>query len=77
VGEHERRLLVPLDDLRDGVRLAGAGDPEKSLVAQAFGQAFAQSLDGFGLVAGGFEVGNEPEFGHFDLVSVSVEYTAS
>jgi hypothetical protein len=33
-------------------------------MAQAVGQAFAQSFDRLGLIAGGLEVGNEPEIGH-------------
>ena len=39
-------------------------------MAQALGQAFAQSFDRLGLVAGGLEVGDEPEIGHWNLVGV-------
>src|ERR1035437_2123467 len=75
VRQHDRRLLVPLYDLRNGVGLATAGDAQQRLMAQTPGQAFAQFLDRIGLVAGRLEVGNEPKIGHFDLVSVGVEYT--
>jgi len=44
-------------------------------MAQALGQAFAQLFDRDWLVAGRFEVGNEPEVGHFNLSSVGAEYT--
>ena len=39
-------------------------------MVQAPGQTFAQLLDRGRLVAGRFEVGNQPEVGHINLVSV-------
>ena len=46
--EDQRRLAGLLDDVRDGERLARAGDAEKNLVPFAVAQPAAQLLDGRG-----------------------------
>jgi hypothetical protein len=53
--------------------LARSGGAQQRLMAQTSGQAFAQLLDRDGLVSGRFEVGNEPEVGHFNLDSVDLK----
>jgi len=45
-------------------------------MAQTFGQPFAQLLYRGRLIAGRFEVGNEPEVWHRNLVGVGPDYTA-
>ena len=66
VGQDEGRLVVRLDDLRQGERLAAAGHAEEDLVRQALGEALRQGLDRLRLVAGGLERGNELEVGHLE-----------
>ena len=52
VGEHERRPLHRLDDVRDREGLAGAGDAEQRLVREARADAVDQRGDRGRLVAG-------------------------
>ena len=70
VRQDQGGLLMRLDRLGDRECLAGSGRAQQRLMAQAFGQAFAQFIDRLGLVAGGLEVGNEPKVGHRNLVGV-------
>ncbi len=72
VSQDEGGLLVPFYDLGNRVGLTGAGYAQQRLMAQAFGQAVAQLLDGGRLVAGRLEVGNEPKLRHLNLVSVGL-----
>ena len=64
VGEHERRLVVLLDDVGQRPGLARSGHAEQRLMALAGGEALAQALDGGGLVARRLERGDEFEVGH-------------
>jgi hypothetical protein len=64
VSEHERRAIGPGDHLRQGVRLARAGDPEEDLVVEALVDPVDERLDRGRLVAGRFERGDELEVGH-------------
>ena len=53
VGQHQGGPLYPLDDLRHGIGLAGAGDAQQHLFLYAVFNARRQRLDGLGLVPGG------------------------
>jgi hypothetical protein len=44
-------------------------------MAKTLGQALAETIYGRGLVAGGLEVGDELEIGHFNLGSGRCKYT--
>jgi len=63
VGDDERGLPVPGDDLRQGERLAGAGDAQKGLLLQPLAEPVDELVDRLGLVAGRLEVGDEFEVG--------------
>ena len=60
-GEDERRALGLLDDLGDGVGLAGAGHPEKHLIALLLSDAGNQLGDRRWLVALGLELGDDAQ----------------
>jgi hypothetical protein len=62
VGDHERGPLHPLDHVRHGEGLAGAGGSQKCLTAVAGAEALDELIDGLRLVALETVVG-------FDLVS--------
>ena len=64
VGDHQGRLLDPLDDVGHGERLARAGDAEQRLVAVAARDACGQRGDRLGLVAGEVVLGLDGELGH-------------
>ncbi len=61
VGEHHRRALGALDDLRHGVGLARAGDAEQNLGLVLIVDSLDQVGDGGGLVALGLVVGLQLE----------------
>jgi len=52
VGDDEGGPVKGLDDVGDGEGLAGTGDTEEGLVADAVADAPGQEVDGLGLVAG-------------------------
>ena len=62
--QHQGRALHLGDHVGDAEGLARAGHPEQGLVSQAGFDALDHLTDGFGLVAGGLEAGDELEFGH-------------
>ena len=67
VGDDERGLLDPLDNVRNGKGLARSGYPQKDLMVKPLEEAVRELVDGLGLVARGFEVRHDLEFLH-DLI---------
>ena len=67
VGQHQRGLLDPFDDLGHGVGLAGARDAQQHLELVAPQDALAQLLDGLRLIALGGEGRND--FEHISIRS--------
>ncbi len=61
VRDDQGRSLDRLDDVRDGEGLAGAGDPQKGLVAKSAGKPVREFRDRLGLVAGRLVLGYEFE----------------
>src|SRR5262245_51418971 len=62
--QDERGPIQLLDDGSDGVRLPRTGSAQERLRAGARDQLLGELLDGFRLVAGGLELGDELEIGH-------------
>ena len=67
-GDHERRPLHPLDDVRDRERLARAGGAEQRQVRLTALDAFDELVDRAGLVTGRLMVGVDREGGHRPIV---------
>ncbi|CAI8872204.1 hypothetical protein EMIT0232MI5_20502 [Pseudomonas sp. IT-232MI5] len=65
--QYQRRALYLRNDIGDAEGLARAGHTEQRLVRQPGLDALHQLADGFWLVAGGLEAGDELEFGHIHL----------
>ena len=63
--QHERRPLVLRDDVRHRERLAAPGDAQQRLRAVAAREAADERVDRLRLVAGGLEVGDKLEVGHW------------
>src|SRR3989338_8216436 len=61
VRDDQGRSLERLDDVRDGEGLAGAGDPQKGLVAKSAGKPVREVRDRLGLVACRLVLGYEFE----------------
>ena len=64
VGDHERRPIGLLDDLRHRERLAGPGGAQQRLVALSAFDTVNELGDRVGLIAGRLERGDEVEVGH-------------
>jgi hypothetical protein len=67
VGQHQRGLLHPLDDLGHGVGLAGASDAQQRLLVQPRLHAPGQGVYRLRLVAGGSVFAHYLEISHFTL----------
>lgn len=65
--QYQCRALYLRDDIGDAEGLARTGHTEQRLVRQPGFDAFHQLANGFRLIAGGFEAGDELEFGHIHL----------